>query len=75
MERDVLIGFVDAICLDAERDVIAWCKSQKNHAESSDLMRAVIQSKEAWQREMLEYVRRLARERFMQILDAESLRD
>lgn len=67
MERDVLVGFIDSICLEAERDVSAWCKSQERHAESSDLMRAVIQSKEAWQREILEYVRRLAREKFMQI--------
>jgi hypothetical protein len=63
MERDVLIGFVDAICLEAENDVIAWCKGQRKHSDGSDLMRAVIQSKETWQREVLEYVRRIAREK------------
>ncbi len=75
MERDVLIDFVDAVCLEAEKDIIAWCKGQKNHAEESDLMRAVLQSKEAWQREVLEYVRRLAREKFLELSEEESLRD
>ncbi len=63
MERDALIDFVDAVCLEVERDIIAWCKSQERASQESDLMRAVLQSKEAWQREVLVYVRRLAREK------------
>jgi hypothetical protein len=67
MQRDGLMRFIDGVCLEVEESVVSVCRWERGAAQERELLRAVIDRKESWQRAVLEDVRRLAREKLMEI--------
>lgn len=72
MPSDGLMRFIDGVLCEVEESIANWCRLQREAAQDSELLCAVIDRKESWQRDVLELVRRIAREK---ISEGKNLRD
>lgn len=72
MQSDGLMRLIDGVLCEVEESIVNWCRWQREAAQGSELLCAVIDRKAAWQRDVLELVRRIAREK---ISEGKDLRD